>query len=149
MKKELRALSVTQPWAECIISQGKNVENRSWNTNRRGYIAIHASSTCKKEKFQSCENDYGLEFDINEVDYGKIIGFAKIVDVITEEDVTSQTEGWFEGEYGFVLADIIKLKEPVEVKGTLSFWKLKGKALEKCLTQLNQKQIKRLFEDSI
>ena len=73
-----------------------------------------------------------------------MVGFAKLVDVVTEEDLTKETKKWFEGEYGFVFEDIIKLKKPVEVKGTLSFWKLKGKTLEACLSQLTATQLKKL-----
>lgn len=143
--KEIRALTITQPWAECILSQGKNVENRTWNTHQRGYIAIHASSSFSNERFDNCEEQYGVSIDPDEVDYGAIVGFAKLVDVVTKEDVTDETEQWFEGDYGFVFEDVIRLKNPVEVKGTLSFWKLKGKTLEACLAQLNQSQIKKLM----
>ena len=40
---EFYALSVRQPWADCIIYGGKNVENRSWRTFYRGPLLIHAS----------------------------------------------------------------------------------------------------------
>ena len=143
--KEIRALSITQPWAECILSEGKNVENRTWNTHLRGYIAIHASSSYDKRRFDSCAKSYGVKVNPDEVDYGSIVGFAKLVDVVTEEDLTRDTKKWFEGDYGFVFEDIIKLKHPVEVKGTLSFWKLKGKTLEACLSQLSPTQVKKLL----
>lgn len=143
--KEIRALSITQPWAECILSEGKNVENRSWSTNMRGYIAIHASSSFDKKRFKSCADTYGIDIDPYELEYGSIVGFAKLVDVVTEEDLTKETKKWFEGDYGFVFEDIIKLKRPVEVKGTLSFWKLKGKTLEACLSQLTSTQLKKLY----
>lgn len=81
--KEMRALSVTQPWAECIVSEGKNIENRSWNTKLRGYIAIHASSSFSRERFDSCAENYGLDFNKDDVPYGVIVGFAKLVDVVT------------------------------------------------------------------
>lgn len=142
--KEIRALSITQPWAECILSQGKNVENRTWNTHQRGFVAIHASSSFKTERFDQCEKDFKVNINPDEVDYGAIVGFAKLVDVVTEDDLTPETEKWFEGDYGFVFEDVIRLKKPVEVKGTLNFWKLKGKTLEQCLTQLTQSQLKKL-----
>lgn len=143
--KEMRALSITQPWAECMLSHGKNVENRTWNTHRRGYIAIHASSSFKNDRFAECEESYGVEVDPDNVDYGSIIAFAKLVDVVTEKDLTKNTEKWFEGEYGFVFEDVIRLKNPVEVKGTLGFWKLKGKALDQCISQLSAAQQKKLI----
>jgi hypothetical protein len=36
------ALSVRQPWAWAIVSGYKDVENRSWPTNYRGTLFIHA-----------------------------------------------------------------------------------------------------------
>lgn len=43
--KSMKAITVIQPWAECIVSKGKNVENRQKRTTHRGFIAIHASGT--------------------------------------------------------------------------------------------------------
>ena len=142
--KEIRALSITQPWAECILSQGKNVENRTWNTHQRGFVAIHASSSFKAERFNQCEKNFKVNVNPDEVDYGAIVGFAKLVDVVTQDDLTPETKKWFEGDYGFVFEDVIRLKNPVEIKGTLNFWKLKGKTLEQCLAQLTQSQLKKL-----
>ena len=53
--KSLRALSIAQPWANCIVSKGKNVENRSWNTKFRGYFAIHASQKKDLDRFAYCQ----------------------------------------------------------------------------------------------
>jgi hypothetical protein len=144
--KEIRALTITQPWAECILSQGKNVENRTWNTHQRGYVAIHASSSFSPSRFENCEENYGLVINPDDVDYGSIVAFAKLVDVVTEEDLTKDTKKWFEGTYGFIFQDVIRLKHPVEVKGSLNFWKLKGKTLDACLAQLNQTQLNKLME---
>jgi hypothetical protein len=40
----MKALSVRQPWADCIAEGEKTIEVRSWQTKHRGVIAIHASS---------------------------------------------------------------------------------------------------------
>lgn len=125
--KEMRALSITQPSAHCIVSKTKNSENRSWNTHRRGYIAIHASSSFKAARFDDSD------LDPNELDYGAIVGFAKLVEVVKED-----------GEYNLMFEDVMKLKEPVEVKGMLGFWEVDKKVLNKCLCQLNEKQLNRL-----
>ena len=146
--REIRALSITQPWAECILSEGKNIENRSWNTHRRGYVALHASSSYDKKRFDSCREDYGVTIYPEDVQFGVIVGFAKLIDVVTEEGLSRHTRKWFEGDYGFVFEDVIKLKNPVPVKGTLNFWKLQGKTLSACLSQLNSSQIKRLAGQS-
>jgi len=42
--KSLRALSLRQPWAWLVTNGSKDIENRSWHTNHRGPLLIHASS---------------------------------------------------------------------------------------------------------
>jgi len=143
--KELRSLSIAQPWAECIVSKGKNIENRSWDTRIRGYIAIHASGSYSPVRFEYCYEDYRIKIDPDAVYYGAIVGFAEIVDVVTKKELTSKTKKWFQGDYGFVLKNVIKLKNPVPVKGGLSFWKLKGATLKKCLDQLSATQRKKIL----
>lgn len=42
MKKTITVLSVRQPWAYLIVAGLKDVENRTWKTNYRGELYIHA-----------------------------------------------------------------------------------------------------------
>jgi hypothetical protein len=42
--RSMKAISVQQPWAWLIVAGLKKVENRSWPTDHRGRMAIHASS---------------------------------------------------------------------------------------------------------
>jgi hypothetical protein len=39
------ALTFTQPWATLVASGAKQIETRSWPTNHRGIIAIHAGAS--------------------------------------------------------------------------------------------------------
>lgn len=39
----MKAISIWQPWAWAILTCGKDVENRSWETKYRGSLLIHAS----------------------------------------------------------------------------------------------------------
>lgn len=41
----IMALTIWQPWAWAIATQGKRVENRGWRTGYRGLLAIHAGRT--------------------------------------------------------------------------------------------------------
>jgi len=40
----MKALSIKQPWASLIAHGVKDIENRTWKTNFRGRIYIHASA---------------------------------------------------------------------------------------------------------
>ena len=142
--KYVKTLSIAQPWAECIVSKGKNVENRSWNTKKRGFIAIQASAAFSKDRFNLCSEEYNFDFQKDDVPFGVIVGFAEILDVITEDEVNRKTSKWFMGDYGFILGNIIKLKKSIKVNGSLGFWKLNGKQLNQCLDQLNIKNRKKV-----
>ena len=49
----MKALSLTQPWADVILEQGKRVENRTaWTAcNYRGPILLHDVGTCVRTAF--------------------------------------------------------------------------------------------------
>lgn len=144
--REMRALSIAQPWAYCIVRKGKNIENRTWKTKCRGTIAIHASASKDKERFYWCSKDYRIKLDPELLPYGAIVGFANIVDVIARRQVKPKTRKWFSGPYGIVLSNVVALKKPVKVKGSLSFWRLKGKALKACLKQVSPNQARKFRE---
>ena len=141
--KEMRALSVIQPWAHCIVHEGKNVENRPRITHLRGTVAIHSSAKVDQERFDWLKEDHGIKLDLEDAAYGAIVGFADIVDVVTKKTLTRDTKKWFVGEYGYVLANVVALKEPIPAKGALGFWRIKGRLLEKCVAQLSERQISR------
>jgi hypothetical protein len=138
----MRALSTIQPWAHVILHEGKNVENRPRTTHLRGTIAIHSSIKIDQEGFARLKRDYGITLDANAVHYGCIVGFADIVDVITDKTVTRRTKKWFGGEFGYVLTNVLALAKPVPIKGALGFWRLKGAALRQCLDQVPSSRLK-------
>lgn len=45
----MKALIIWQPWAQLIIEGYKKIETRSWRTNTRGAVAIHAAKKPFKE----------------------------------------------------------------------------------------------------
>ena len=44
----MKAISIKQPWASLIAYGIKDIENRTWRTNYRGRVLIHAGAS-KKE----------------------------------------------------------------------------------------------------
>lgn len=87
----IRALSIRQPWAWLIVHGEKPVENRSWSTNVRGRILIHAS------RRYDVLADVAVPID-EPLDFGGIVGEAEIVDCVQEHE-----SEWFTGPYGLVL----------------------------------------------
>lgn len=109
------ALSIRQPWAWLITrpdlsdeerAEGyengrvKDIENRDWRTNHRGWFFVHAA-----QKFDHVGYRYILARypDIrlpasSDFERGGIVGQANLVDVVEESK-----SRWFIGQYGFVL----------------------------------------------
>jgi hypothetical protein len=47
----MKAITIKQPWAFLIVEGVKDIENRTWKTNFRGRVLIHASKTPAKIHF--------------------------------------------------------------------------------------------------
>lgn len=101
------ALSIRQPWCHHILCNGKDVENRTWKTNFRGPVLIHAGKTPEDAVY--CRR-IGAPL-------GGIVGMVEIVDCVTDFD-----SEWFRGPYGFVLRHPRPL-EFVPCKGALGFFR--------------------------
>ncbi len=83
------ALSIRrQPWAWLILNAGKDIENRSWPTQLRGRILIHAPKTMTRAEYE-CATDRlwargGPVIDLpafETLPLGGIVGSAEIVDL--------------------------------------------------------------------
>lgn len=124
----VKALSIQQPWAYCITSGTKRVENRSWYAHYRGILLIHAG-----KRYQT-----GMEHEIHadspEVDpvgmlgapRGAIVGVCRLVDCIRPgEDLRLPADQriWSDpDQYKFLLADVREFAEPIPYKGALGFF---------------------------
>lgn len=122
----MKALSIRQPWVWAIFHAGKDIENRNWPTRFRGTIAVHAAKgmtasewaiavhhICSRTLLTVHSLPDGLRHPVR----GAIVGLVDIVDCVTESD-----SPWFEGDYGFVLANPRPLATPIPCKGALNFW---------------------------
>ncbi len=82
----MKALSIRQPWATLIVTGHKKIENRTWSTNHRGLILIHASKAFDYEGWEWIRRNEVL--NITESDNllsaprGGIVGIAKLVNVL-------------------------------------------------------------------
>lgn len=122
----MKTLTVKQPWAYLVCSGIKDIENRTWKTNYRGRILIHASAQRdKRPKPLLTDEQYNLAggtFDYGKAIFGDrsaIIGSVEIVDC-----VQNHSSIWAEkGVYNWVLANPILFDRPIEnVKGKLGIW---------------------------
>lgn len=129
----MKAITIKQPWASLIVSGLKDIENRTWKTNFRGRVLIHAGMkadnhwsasvpVCDKvDKFLREISKGGTDW--SNYHFGAIIGSVEIVDC-----VQNHPSMWAEkGVWNWVLANPVMFTEPITgVKGKLSFWEYDG-----------------------
>lgn len=107
-----RTLTVHQPWASLIVAGVKKIENRSWPTNYRGPVNIHAGQTTDPSDWTATLDD---------IPTGAILGTVNIVDCVRD----STDEFAEAGEWNWVLEDARALDVPVPAKGKLGLWNWK------------------------
>ena len=124
----MKALSVRAPWWWAII-HGKPVENRDWSTKFRGRFLLHASKWWNRteidfdyESIRAMVRKDGLNwpdpsFSLLREAGGLIVGSVDIVDCVTKHP-----SAFFQGKFGFVLADPIIFSKPIPFKGALGFF---------------------------
>lgn len=124
----MKTLTIKQPYATLIQQGIKEYEFRTWKTNYRGEILIHAGKGIDKEKMIKFQN-YNLEYpsaciiakailtDCIKVDE-KFRKTLKSINALVYENIINNKE--WEG-YAFKLENI-EIISPITVKGKLSFW---------------------------
>ena len=146
----MKAITVKQPWASLITSGIKNIENRTWKTNFRGRVLIHAGAAKTSGLMARYLNNEQLlafreKIGWSGLDFlepqGAIIGSVEIVDcVINHPSIWAEKTEWKYGVSGpvgnqeyihpviwnWVLSHPIQFLKPIPTKGKLSFWDYPG-----------------------
>ncbi len=123
--KNITAISLHQPWASLIASGQKRYETRSWPTNHRGLIAIHAAK--KIEPDTRLLNLLGIAE--SDVPRGAVVAIADLVDCIQMDakfiEAQSGTErmcgDWSVGRWAWKLENIRAI-EPISARGMQGLW---------------------------
>ena len=111
----MKALSIRQPWAWAILHAGKDIENRTQNRHYRGELVIHAPA--KLDTFDRWPQGVPKP-DESVLHLRAILGVAELVDVVERSH-----SRWFDGPFGFVLANPRPLPKPIRyLEGNSSFW---------------------------
>ena len=120
----MKALSIRQPWAELILQGRKTIELRTWQTNYRGRIAVHASQTVREEACVA----YGL--DPTRVVRGALVGTVELVDILPLDEAAWEalrdqhlSLRDFSGPiFGWRLEAPQRLPQPVPMRGRMSLF---------------------------
>ena len=129
--KTLRVLTIREPWASLIGKGIKTIETRSWQTNDRGKLYIHAG-LCKPPK-----NDIRINKMMSMLTeaphYGEIFLECNLSDCIyidkkfaenakVDNPINFMCGDYKEGRYAWIFTDI-KPIVPIKATGHLSIWK--------------------------
>jgi hypothetical protein len=117
----MKALSIRQPWAWLIVNGYKDIENRTWSTDFRGRVYVHAGRKIKSGDFPE-QRDYIEQSGIflpEEPPLGAIVG-----EVIINDCVDTSSSPWFCGPYGFILSSPLAYTDPIPYRGQLGFFQV-------------------------
>lgn len=122
----MKVLTIREPWASLIVNGYKKYEFRSWKTNYRGKILIHAGLNIEKDMLDRFKN-YNIKCS-----KGAIIGEADLVDcVLVDKKLNSELRNIdpivygrsnHTETYGWKLENIKKYDEVIYIKGKLGLW---------------------------
>ncbi len=120
----MKCLSISQPFADLIISGKKTIELRKWNTNFRGEFLIHAPIKIRTEDCKRLKITKKLVT-------GVIIGKAELYDVKkynSSKEVKKDQKFHFASKnfqnktFGFKIKNVKPLRIPIPWKGQLGFF---------------------------
>ena len=123
--KTLKCLSVSQPFADLIVSNKKTIELRRWNTHFRGEFLVHAP---QKIRTQDCRR---LKMSTDLVT-GAIVGKAELYDVkkyssageVKKDQRCHFASKDYKAGYGFLLKNAKALRVPIPCMGRLGFFEV-------------------------
>lgn len=103
----MKAITIRQPYASLIVYKEKEFETRSWRTQYRGPIAIHAAAK-HDDDAKIFSIDAKIIENYDEMPLGKIIAIAKLVDChkivrYGGRGLDSESPGWLDTERGIYI----------------------------------------------
>lgn len=140
----MKALTIIQPWATLLAAGKKRIETRSWKTNYRGEILIHARGMKYNYFLDVCQSrkelipyfrdaGIGSDADLQALPFKAIVGKAVLVncvqiDALTAELIRKQHPeeyafgNFAPGRYAWVMEDAVLFKKPVPASGKQGLW---------------------------
>lgn len=141
----MKALTLTQPFATLIAIGAKKIETRSWRTDYRGPVAIHAAkglSKMSEDEFVAlCHSTPFLEhlakagYTASSLPRGAILCITSIDKCVSTcgmypRPVSPERDfgDYGPGRYAWYLGPVTVLPKPIPAKGALSLWDWKETA---------------------
>lgn len=131
----MKTISLMQPWATLVVVGAKQIETRSWTTDYRGPLLIHASRSRAGAELAMAPPFTKYIPDFGTLPFGAIIGRVELQDVVRTETLglpdgelgrlTLEEHAFGDytsGRWAWLLAEPVVFGEPVPAKGTLGLW---------------------------
>ena len=141
----MKAITISQPFADLIATGQKWVENRTWPTPYRGPLAIHAGSG----------KQYLTTAELAGYVTGAIVATCDLVACVELDSIRANTRAdchqlevsgisreqllaheHAEGPWCWVLSEVRPVAEPVPIKGQQKLWDVPDDVLRDAVEQL-------------
>ena len=123
----MKVLTLKQPWATLVAEGIKKYEFRSWKTNYRGTVLIHAGARVDKKemgRFKSLNLEYPAKKILAEVEIEDCLELDdKLNNIIINENNIAYGSKYRSG-YAWKLKNVKKIKYNKEIKGKLGLWNI-------------------------
>lgn len=132
----MRILTLTQPWATLVAIGAKRVETRSWRTDYRGELGIHAAKGFPAwarelsyvEPFASALRAAGITM-ATQLPRSAIVGVVQVINCTdTERARTYLSEqelafgDFSDGRFAWMTVGVRRLATPIPCSGHLGLW---------------------------
>ena len=125
----MKVLTIKQPWATLIMQKNKRFEFRSWKTNYRGKLLIHAGKGVDKQAVKRLK-----KYLPDDLPSGKILGKVEIIDCIKcdenfkkmcqKENADIYAPTMFEENFAWQIDNVEVFDNQIETKGKLGLWNI-------------------------
>lgn len=136
----MRAISLWQPWASAIALGHKTIETRGWSTSYRGLLVIHAAKVFGREARDFAAVERALGRMPERVPLGALVAVSELIDVQPTEELDLSISAierlygdYTPGRFGWKLANIRALPEPIVWRGAQGFFSVPDHIIEKAL----------------
>lgn len=128
----MKVLTLKQPWASLVAEGIKQYEFRTWKTNYRGKVLIHAGAGVEKkelDRFKDLDLDYPSKKIIAEVEIEDCLELDDNLNkkIISENNIAYGSK--YRTGYAWKLKNVKKINVDKEINGKLGLWNIDLKDL--------------------
>ena len=122
----MKCLSVSQPFADLIISGKKIIELRNWNTKFRGEFLVHAPIKIRKEDCKRLKINKKLITGaiIGKAELYEVKKYGSIKEIKADQKFHLASKKFHDRTFGLMLKNAKLFRIPIPWKGQLGFFEV-------------------------